>query len=148
MAYAPSRSRLNCAKNEEEDDEEEDEKDDGGGGDDVSRTEIILCLTSSPFPTSSLHLGVISKGEKEGDEMEGRIEWHLLPSLTFYYTLVLLSPLAPANRTSVAKTRPWKGVTCATAAAILATLNYEPCAARRRASCVLYFESLIVAATL
>ena len=86
MAYAPSRSRLNCAKNEEEDDEEEDEKDDGGGGDDVSRTEIILCLTSSPFPTSSLHLGVISKGEKEGDEMEGRIEWHLLPSLTFYYT--------------------------------------------------------------
>ena len=56
-------------------------------------------------------------------------------------------PLAPTNRTSVAKTRPWKGVTYG-AAAILATLNYEPCAARRRASCVLYFESLIVAATL
>ena len=51
------------------------------------------------------------------------------------------------NICGMAKTRPWKGVTCE-AAAILATLNYEPCAALSRAFCVLYFESLIVAATL
>ena len=74
MAHA-SRSRLNCAKNEEED--EDDEKDDDGddGDDDVSQTEIISLLFTS-LVSSWRRL----KGEKERDEIEGRIEWHHLPS--------------------------------------------------------------------
>ena len=118
MAHA-SRSRLNCAKNEEED--EDDEKDDDGD-DDVSQTEIISLLFTS-LVSSWRRL----KGEKERDEIEGRIEWHHLPS----------SHLRANEQNICGQNSALEGGTGdgrrVGAAAILGGLNYEPCAASSRA---------------